>query len=477
MIKKILLNGVATSINILTGLLRNKIFAAFLTINVFGILSIGQQSAGVIFTFFALGLPMGITTLSAQIITESPEEQKKTLSSLIVITMLVASLILVLLSAFIFINPEYISRIVTNRTDFALPISIILFSVPLMIIQTCLHSIMVGRGMLKEIIIFKLLPSVVILPALYWLTSSYNLIGASIAISANEAFLAFVGFVLLRKHFHLSMEVFNVRPVFLRVFKIAVLSFIAGVTWLVSDFQVKRTILGHLGEIDNAIVQSVAKVTDLYPNIALAWLTMHMFPEISKRKDDPMAAAALIERTALIAMALMVPIIIVMFLGRSLILDIIYKHEFRIASEYFGAMLTTGVPKAYSWVMGAALLPLGFRKDWFYSIILFNFLYVAGSWVAFLNHSPIYFLPVVTGIGLVAESIFRTNVYRRRGLILSTDFALQSMWYAVMAIFLVLSIYWLPCLVIVMCVYSYVNYRYHTFDNFLAKIYDRYRRV
>ena len=476
MIKKIFFNGIATSVNILTGLLRNKIFAAFLTINVFGILSIGQQSAGVLYTFFAFGLPMGITTISAQIVTESSEDQKKTLSSLIMLSMMAATIVLILLASVIFIDPEYVSRLVTNRTDFALPIGILLFSVPLMIIQTCLHSIMVGQKMLKQIVIFKLLPSFVILPLLYVLTSSYHLLGASIAITANEGFQVIVGLVLLRNCFQPPKEAWILKPIFLRVFKIAVLSFIAGVTWLVSDFQVKRSILGKLGEIDNAIVQSVAKVTDMYPNVALAWLSMHVFPEISKRKDDPERSAALIERTTLIAMALIVPIIVIMFLAKSLILDIIYKREFRIAAGYFGAMLATGIPRAFSWVTGIALLSFGIEREWFYSIILFNVLYVAGSWIAFTNHCSIYFLPVVLGIGYTIESLYRLNIYKRHGIWLSGDFTRQSLLYCLMGLFFVLSIYWLPFLICVAIVYSIVNYRYHVFDNVIARIFNVFKK-
>jgi O-antigen/teichoic acid export membrane protein len=322
-----------------------------------------------------------------------------------------------------------------------------------------------------------LLPSVVILPLLYVLTSSLHILGASIAITANEGFLVIVGLVLLRKKFLIVEDVWLLKPIFLRVFKVAVYSFIAGVTWLISDFQVKRSILGRMGEIDNAIVQSVAKVTDLYPNIALAWLAMHVFPEISKKKDDSKGAAALVERTTLIAMALIVPIIVVMFLSRSLILDIIYKREFRIAAGFFGAMLATGIPRAYSWIMGTALLPLGCQKRWFYSIIMYNVFYVIGSWVAFSCNCSIYFLPVVIGVGSTLESLYRLDIYREHGVRLSRDFTYQSLLYCLMAALLVLALYWLPSLIFVTVVYSFVNYRYHVFDNIMARIFNVVKKV
>ncbi|MFI5252432.1 MAG: oligosaccharide flippase family protein [Bacteroidota bacterium] len=471
MTKKIVYNMIATMINVLSGFLRNKIFAAFLTLNLFGILSISQQMAGVLFPIFAFGLPLGITTLSSQLITASTDEKRETLSRVIMLSMMLAGIFLGILLLVILWNPDYVCRLVTNRTDFALPVSLLLLSAPFTVIQSCLYAIMEGAGMLKEILIFKILPAIIILPILYFLSASYHLTGAAMGLMGNEIFLTVIGLIILRKSYLLNMKALNVSPIFVKIFKVALLSFIVGVTWLIGDFLVKRYILGKLGEVDNAIVQSVAKVADLYPNIALAWLTMHIFPEIAKRRNDPQGTVSLIERTTLIAIAIIVPIIIVLFLGRSLVLEFIYKKEFTIATGYFGAMLVTGIPKVYSWVLGVALLPLGFRKDWFYSTMIFTSFYVFGSWIGFTNHLSIYLLPVVLSLGFILQSGITINIYHRRGISFSGSFIHQSFLYALMIVLLVISVYWLPGIIGVTIVYCYLNYRYGVFQDMLGKLY------
>jgi len=469
MIRKILYNGLAAAVSTLAGLIRNKIFAAVLSIGLFGILSIGLQSAGLLVTFMALGIPLGVTTLASQLVNKTQEEQVATISRIVVLAIGLAMSFLVLLAIVVANASSALSHAITGNPDYAVPISIILLSAPFMMIETCLYGIMEGMGSLRSIVTFRIVPALLILPVLYAITTRYQLTGAAAGMMANEILLCAVAVVLLRRFIRLNRDALQVRSVFLSILKVAVLSFAVGTSGLAVDFIVKRYVLGVLGEVDNGIVQCVAKVTDLYPSIALAWLTMHLFPAVAS--SEPPAAARIVERTTVIAVTIIVPVVLLLFAFRPLILELIYKKEFVLATDYFGAMLVTGIPRVYSWVLGVGLLAVGLRREWFYSALIMTAIYLAGTWVGFYAGFGIYALPLTLGIGLALQSAYSLAVYSRKGFLFGKAFRAQSAIMALLTLLVLAAVYSAYFLVLAAIVYLIFLIRYKLIDEVKEKIY------
>ncbi|TAK50685.1 MAG: hypothetical protein EPO24_16500 [Bacteroidetes bacterium] len=251
-----------------------------------------------------------------------------------------------------------------------------------------------------------------------------------------------VAVILFRKQIVFSKHALRFQDVFSQIFAISVLSFIAGVSWLLIDFFVKRFVLELSGEGSNGIVQSVAKVTDLYPNLALAWLAMHLFPLLGEKKEDTTFVAATVERTMSVAMTIIIPIIIVLFAFRGLILEIIYKEEFVQASLYFGAMLITGIPKVFTWVIGIALLPIGMKRVWFYSTMIYTLLYAGVAIIGVSTELSFYAIPLALVISLTVQSGYVLGEFKKRGIMFSKQFYEQLMLFCiVMALFSVSLFY------------------------------------
>jgi O-antigen/teichoic acid export membrane protein len=470
MSRKITLNVTAASVSMLSGLLRNKIFAAFLSINLFGILSIGQQSTSLLFTFFAFGLPLGITTFSAQLLSQQENERRLNITRVIVLSFALASICGVLLALIVAIDPIFLSQAVTGKEEYVVPISILLFSVPLMIVESCLFAIMEGMGRLKDIVAFKIIPSLIVLPMLYLLVARNSLTGAAVGLVVNEIVLTLLGLYLLRGLLEVRREALHVAGVFRSVFKVAVLSFLVGFGWFVADFLVKRFMLHTFGEVSNGIIQSVAKITDIYPTIALSWLTMHLFPVMASNAQEKDKAGAALERTLLVAVAMIVPIIIGLFALRPFVLDLLYKRDFVVAVGYFGAMLATGVIRVYAWVLSAALLPLGLRREWFSVSFWLIILYFLSVFIGTASGFGIYAVPFGLGIGFAGQAVYTWSRLRIHRIVFSSSFTVCTSLVIIMTATILGALFWLPLLLATLLVYVFLVHRYDLFAEFKSKI-------
>jgi polysaccharide transporter, PST family len=471
---KIAYSSVATAVSVAGGLLRNKIFAAFLSLNLFGILSIGQQSLGLLSSLFAFGLPLGITTLAARIASKSQEEQLETVSRIVVLSFCASLVSGLVLGAILLIDPVAVSRAVTAKADYALPVGILLLSTPFLVAETCLFALMEGMGKVKEIVLFKIVPIFVTLPLYYVLASEFGLTGVAIGLLLSEFLLLVVALFLNRRLIQLRRSAFHVKEVFRGIIKIAVLSVAVGAGWLIADFLVKRYMLQTLGEASNGIIQSVAKITDLYPTIVLAWLTLHIFPTVARSIDDPSAIARALERTLIVAVAIIVPIILVLFAFRGLVLEIVYKKEFSVAVDYFGAMLVTGIPKVTSWVLGLALLPMGLKKQWLYSAMVFILAYLAGIKIGLELGFETYAIPFSAALSWCLQTGYTVFALRKSNVFFSATFMLYLLAFSFLTLLIAASILWLPLLLIAVFFYGVMIWRYGAFKELRTR-YNEYR--
>jgi O-antigen/teichoic acid export membrane protein len=475
--KKILYSGTATVVNTVGGIVRNKIYAVYLSLSFFGVLSLGQQFISVVTTLFSFGLPLGVTTLSASYLTREKEEQSLGVSRLVVLSVVAAVGLEILLLIVLMFFKQNLSMLLFGSDKYEVPMMILLHAVPCMIVSASLYGVMEGMGKLRAIVIFKTLPIICSLPIIYFLSSNYLFLGASVSVLVGEGFVALVALYLLREHIVLSREVFWLGETVKELFKVAVLSFIVGSITLLSDFVVKRFVLSVGGETANGIVQSVAKVTDLYPMIVLSWLAMHLFPSLAHEKENRQATANVIQRTAFIAGALIIPIVFILFLFREQILELIYQKEFVLASQYFGLMLSTGVLKVFSWVIGVALLAAGFRRLWFYSSLLYAAIFFAVSSIGLSTPLSFYALPLGVGTGLMIQIGYVLYEYRRHSIYFPKNFFIQLLIYTVISILFCLAIFYNVLLIVIIVLYAGYTYHYGFVQEIKTKVQELLRQA
>jgi|GEM_PF-4568516 len=434
--KKIVYSVAATTVNVLSGFLRNKIFAIYLSVSLFGILSLAQQGLSILFTLFAFGIPVGISSYLAKL-SAVPQGVKKLAVSKIIGMVFTLSLVVLLLLvlAFVFI-PDVVSFTISGSNDFILPVFIILLACPFMIIQNSLVSAMEGLGLVKELTSFKIVPAILFLPIILFFVQKYHFTGAAVGVFVTEFSFAVFAFVALRKNFSISKEMLSFFEVAKEVMSFAAASVLVGGVWMIADFVLKRYLLATFGQIENGIVQSVAKIVDLYPIVVLSWLNLHLFPVLGASRDDKKAVVGHLERTVLISVSLIIPVVFFLFLFREQILSLLYQKDFTIAQDYFATMLLAGILKVASWVVGTALLPLGLRKEWFISSQLYIIAYVCLAIIGLHAGFGIYVIPFATILGLSIQFFVTVYLFTKRGFKFSHNFVIQIILYGFITLFL-----------------------------------------
>jgi O-antigen/teichoic acid export membrane protein len=201
---------------------------------------------------------------------------------------------------------------------------------------------------------------------------------------------------------------------------------------------------------------------------------MHLFPALGG-SDDRSGSVNIIQRTILVAIALIVPIVIVLFAFRPLVLEIVYKEDFLIAVDYFGAMLVIGIPKVVSWILGLAMLPLGLKREWFISGLVLIVVYAAGIWMSLLSGFGIYAIPAAYGAGLLCQAIYTVVVYRNNSMRIGRVFGAQMAVYLIMTCLLAIAVLWQAALLGVVILYLWFVYHYRLFTE-IKERWDAFRR-
>lgn len=475
--KKIVYSVTATTVNILSGFLRNKIFAIYLSVSLFGILSLAQQGLSILFTLFAFGIPVGISAYAAKLSSISLPERKLAVSKIIGMVFTLSLVVLLLLVlAFLFI-PDAISFTVSGNYDFVLPVFIILFACPFMIIQNSLVSTMEGLGLVKELTSFKIVPAVLILPLILFFAQRYHFTGAAVGVFIAEFSFAVFAFIALRKNFSVSKEMLSFFGVAKEVMSFAVASVLVGGVWMIADFVLKRYLLATFGQIDNGIVQSVAKIVDLYPMVVLSWLNLHLFPVLGASRDDKKAVVGHLERTVLISVSLIIPVIFFLFLFREQILSLLYQKDFTIAEDYFATMLVAGIPKVTSWVVGTALLPLGLRKEWLISSQLYIAAYVGLAVIGLHAGFGIYVIPFATILALTFQLFVTLYLLMKRGFQFTRNFVIQIILYGFITVFLFFGKLSFVFLFLAVLVFILIIIRYKLIQDFYLLIHNAIQKA
>jgi len=118
------------------------------------------------------------------------------------------------------------------------------------------------------------------------------------------------------------------------------------------------------------------------------------------------------------------------------------------------------------------LLVIGLRREWFFTSMLLNVLYLLTSWIGMGSRLAIYTLPVAMGIGLCVQALVTLRVYKRHGIIFSPAFIRQSFVVAAISILIVLSILWPPLILLSGSMYVGFVYRYRLIHEIRDKLYE-----
>lgn len=437
---KIVVSNLASVAGMLGGLAKNKILALLLSLDLFGIFAIGQQSVSLIVSILSFGLPTAAASLLASVAGAERDALRRTFSKILVTVAAVGAGVAVLTGLAVAVDLQSLAVAVTASAVYAGPVGVMLLAAPLMIVHLTLASALEGLGRVRQAAWLKVIPLAVAVPALALLATRFSLPGAAAAFLLGEGAALIVALWMVRDLVRLDRSAFSPGDVLRPLLRVALYSLgVAAATFAV-DFVVKRYVLHLLGESANGIVQSVGKLTDLYPSVSLAWLTVHLFPVLGALGGDRRPAGPAIERTLHIAVSLVFPLILMLFLFRGPVLAAVYSGEFTVGRTYFGAWLAAGIPLIYSWVLGVATLPVGLTREWFFGALVYGAAYGILAWLGLNATGSILVLAAAAGTARILHIAYMALAWRRAGVPFSPSLGRVTLLYAGVTVSLALAL-------------------------------------
>lgn len=152
-------------------------------------------------------------------------------------------------------------------------------------------------------------------------------------------------------------------------------SLVIGLSDLGNIIIVRTTIVNDFGIIENGIYQAVSAISNNYLSIFFLAVSFYILPVLSALKNKEEINKE-INNFFRLTLFIIVPIIVMTFVFREVIIIILYSNEFISATRLFVYTFIGDFFKTLSWVLGVWLIPAGKIALWVTIGVSYNLLQV-----------------------------------------------------------------------------------------------------
>ena len=326
-------------------------------------------------------IPLGLTTGVSKLVAESPRDRAKVgavTGTSAAIALASALACLVVMAPF----SAQISQVLTGKTSYAIPVLLILLSLPLYNVAGVLSYVLQGLADIRRLTAANVATAagslIVLIPA----TIKYGLVGATAAVAvASILQFAFFGFEVWRSYGVKGWSFADIRLV--RSAAQSLLGY--GGVLLVSgigawgSLLVVRTIGIHsLGELQNGIYQVVNGISGQYMAIFIAWMAAFVFPRVVAETDlervrtmlnSVLRANLLLMGTGMVALVAL----------RELVVRLLYSSAFISAAPILPIQVLGDYARVIGWSFGISLFAYGKTRAFLLAMLVQDLLWIVIS--------------------------------------------------------------------------------------------------
>lgn len=396
--------GGAQVINILIGVIRNKIVAILLGTMGVGLISLYQSTIDVVKSISSLG----IETTGVREIASLSNDSKATNS--IVSIILKWSLILAIFGASIcilFCHP--ISRWIFDSDDYFL--SVALLSICVFFSTLAAGEAVVLQGMrkisymVKSGLIWNSFGLFIAIPLYYFFRNN-----AIVPIFIIVSIAMYISARYYRKKIDFKIIQTSIQSAYrngISLLKIGSFIVLAAIQSQLSFFVVRSMISNYISIDAVGLFQAAWTITNVYFMIVLRSMGADFYPRLSNIANNRIKTRRLVNEQTYIVLIVSTPLIIALLLCSKLILSLLYTSQFAEAETILNLQVLGTFLKILSWPLGFILLAKGKGLLFFVSEIIFSLFYLGSIYLLF----PQYGINS-TGIGyLVAYSAYLLIVF------------------------------------------------------------------
>lgn len=406
------LNGIATVIRMLTGLVSVKVVAS--VIGPSGIALVGQLNnfSQILQSISNGGILTGMTKYVSEK-RESAAEVRAYLSTGLWITLFLtlASCVVILLF------PGYFSHKILNSENYK--IVIILFGVTLLFfsLNNYLIAIINGFQEYRNYILVNISGSIIGLLFSIVLALKFGVTGALIAAATFQSLVFFCTLAIINKSHWFTRENFTSRfdqSLLKNLGQYSLMAIISALTVPTAQLMVRSFILKMESNHDAGLWEGVNRITGMYLMVLTTSLSVYFLPKMAQL-TDPAEIRHIIRRIYTVMVPFLVLSSFLIYLMRYWIIELLFTPEFRNMQGLFGVQLAAESIKVCGWVLGYLLLARKMTRQYiflelvnFILLISINYTLIGkyGSWGAPMAHLIVYTIYLLSTLYIFKNILF-----------------------------------------------------------------------
>jgi O-antigen/teichoic acid export membrane protein len=392
--------------------LKNKLLAVVLGVAGVGIVSQLSNFVSFLNYFVPLGIPNGLSKVVAEEQVNENEKLRYYLESSLNMVLYPT----ILFSTVIFFFSNSVSIFLLETEEYSGYIKIISLSIPFIVLNSILEGFLRGLKQIKLyvklIIVTNLVNLFFIIPAVLL----FGVTGGVYGIISSYLIYVIYSFNSLRKEgllkgirFFRSID----KTLFNKLVKVSFALLVSGAMFQLTLLILRKIIIADFGVFYNGIFQSVIGISINYFGFIFLSLSTYSFPTVSKLLLNKDINDELNTNVRYIV-SLMVPLIIILFIFRSLVVSILFTSEFLPAEVLFAPQFMGDFFKALSWSIGIWLVPKMKLKEFLVLEVILNFNLIFFFWIM-LNFwgNNLYFVSLSYFIAFTIHAFLNYVVARK----------------------------------------------------------------
>jgi enterobacterial common antigen flippase len=306
-------------------------------------------------------IPLGLTTGVAKLVADLPEDRAKVgavVGTSSALSLVSATLTAVLLAPF----SSQVSQVLTGSTAYALPVLLVLLSLPLYNVAGVLSYVLQGLADIRGLTVANVATAAAGLIVLIPATLAFKLVGATAAVAATSVLqFGFFAFMLWRAFRTRGWSVRDVHmspPTAKPLLQYGGVLLIAGIgSW--GSLLLVRTIGIHaLGGFQNGIYQVVNGISAQYMAVFIAWMAAYVFPRVVAEKD-PGRTQTILNATLRANLLIMGSGMVALIALRELVVRLLYSPAFIAAAPILPIQVLGDYARVIGWSFGIILFAHG----------------------------------------------------------------------------------------------------------------------
>lgn len=280
-----------------------------------------------------LGVPTGITAKLSSLTSDSNAENKKLIDFYFIYFargfFIITTFFTIL---FIIFSKDIVNFLVGEIKEINLFILIICCA-PFIVLYSIFEAFLRCYTKLTIIVLISIISSASSIILLYPLLIEFNYLGIGLYFFINSLFVIILYIIFDFNNFKLLFKK-KVKEKLLhknQIFKIGVVSLISSFLFIGSSILLRKFAIENFGLNENGIYQSVSTLSASCFLLVYNYLTTYLLPRISKSKTN-LEIIDELDKNLRFVLLLMIPIMLVVFSYRLILINLLFSREFEFAS-------------------------------------------------------------------------------------------------------------------------------------------------